>query len=234
MQARLVLLSAMPSSRSACQKILSPLVSPMSSPKTIWLILGLETKLSIKEVREALSLLTRISGKTTYVLVIANINQTSAIIQNTLLKFLEESPPKVLPVLLATNTAGILDTVLSRTVTTAIKEPVATWSSTFTQILLSYKRGDNPMSLAKQLIKQTNDDYKKQQKTHPEITLSTQAQQNLKQTLNNCHQLLTQAKQPSELFYLARLSHLLERALQLSMANVSSKNVFFDLALGLL
>lgn len=234
MQARLVLLSVMPPSRSACQKILSPLVSATSSQKTIWLILGLETKLSIKEVREALSLLAQISGKTTYVLVIANINQTSTIIQNTLLKFLEESPPKVLPVLLATNTAGILDTVLSRTITTVVKEPAASLVNAFTQILLSYKRGDNPMSLAKQLIQKTNDDYKKQQKTHPEITLTTKVQQNLKQTLNDCHQLLAKEKQPSELFHLAHLSHLLERALQLSSANVSSKNVFFDLALGLL
>ena len=107
MQARLVLLSVMPSSRSACQKILSPLVSPVSSQKIIWLILGLETKLLIKEVRKTLSLLAQMSGKTTYVLVIANINQTSTIIQNTLLKFLEESPPKVLPVLLATKTMEI-------------------------------------------------------------------------------------------------------------------------------
>lgn len=234
MQARLVLLSAMPSSRSACQKILSPLVSPVSSPKTIWLILGLETKLLIKEVRKTLSLLAQMSGKTTYVLVIANINQTSTIIQNTLLKFLEESPPKVLPVLLATNTAGILDTVLSRTITTVVKEPAVSLVNAFTQILLSYKKGDNPMSLAKQLIQKTNDDYKKQQKTHPEITLTTKVQQNLKQTLNDCHQLLAKEKQPSELFHLAHLSHLLERALQLSRANVSSKNVFFDLALGLL
>lgn len=234
MQARLVLLSVMPSGRSACQKILSPLVSTTSSQKIIWLILGLETKLSIKEVRKTLSLLAQMSGKTTYVLVIANINQTSTIIQNTLLKFLEESPPKVLPVLLATNTAGILDTVLSRTITTAVKEPAASLVNAFTQILLSYKRGDNPMSLAKQLIQKANDDYKKQQKTHPEITLTTKVQQNLKQTLNDYHQLLTKEKQPSELFHLAHLSHLLERALQLSSANVSSKNVFFDLALGLL
>lgn len=221
---------------------LNSLVLPLysSSQKIVWQFFALNEKLKIDGVRQLQKEILQAHQNQATVFFVLNLNQAQAIVQNALLKILEEPPTGIDFIVLCQNPAFLLPTITSRCLFLSPnlnkKLPLGAVVipnnlESFWQISAWQKFA--PTALAALLVKNF-DQHLKQLDPETDFTKNQIAYQLFQQFLLDLVVVLDQKKQASlslTFGQLLRLIALVKQSLIYLESNVSPKNVFYFLTL---
>ena len=198
--------------------------------KPVWQLLNFPEKLAIDDIRDLQNQLATIGRVGEYVFVLTDVHLATSVVQNAMLKILEEPPANVTFILTTTALAPILATIPSRChILFTHQENIDT--SIFPSLDdLDYTHWttQNPSTLAALITKAFSDNQNQLKKTHPELTPTALALVAFNFYL---HQITEKLPQTANLTFDRHVLACLANALKLLRANVSPKNVFYAFAI---
>ncbi len=222
---------------SQLETVISPLYT--AQQKIIWQLFNLDEKLKIEAVRQLQKQILQIKRPETIVFFVLNLNQAQLVVQNALLKILEEPPTGVDFIILSPNPGLLLPTILSRCSFLSLNHSDKILQNQLDLSILDsfWQISSWKKSASTQLASTLNKNFDTQFKQlDPEINLlkNDYASQIFQQFLDNLIIILDQ-KQYSQFNFtlkeLAKIITLTKQSLIYLRSNVSPKNVFYYLLL---
>lgn len=201
-----------------------------SKQKPVWQLLNFPEKLAIDDIRELQSNLATIGRVGEYVFVLTDCHLATTVVQNAMLKILEEPPTNVTFLLTTTSLEPILATVQSRChiLLTHSENIDSSLFPSLDDLDYAHWSTQNPSALAALITKAFSDNQNQLKKTHPELTSTAIALAACNYYLHQITEKLpTSTALDSDRHALAALN----AALKLLRANVTPKNVFYTLAI---
>jgi hypothetical protein len=226
-----------PHEKACCQHLSQILVTScqLTLDRCHWQFLNFRTKFLIDDVRALQTSLSQSGGQQLTIFVITDFDRTSRVVQNALLKLLEEPPSNTLLILLCANLRGILPTIRSRCqiIIPATTSPAISYLP-LPQLNLPDFISKSPSysHLAHALIDTVTTAHRTIKADQPEITLTTVTDEFLTQTLHQLHTDFHHSSLSRSTWNYQYFTHYLA-AIDRLRANVTPKNVLYQLALDL-
>ncbi|MBQ6449376.1 hypothetical protein IJJ08_00515 [bacterium] len=197
---------------------------------TVWQFVNLPQKLLIDDVRELQTQLAT-HGHEPLVFVCTQLEQTSSVVQNSLLKMLEEPPVNVTLILTTTNLQAILPTIQSRcqiiTDQKNIDKSSIIWP-TLDELDFNDWTDLNASQIAQIMTEKFAETMKTLKKTHPDVTQNTLSLQAFNHYVLTISQALTTSNNRD---FQARALKAFSQASKFLASNVAAKNVYYWVAL---
>lgn len=213
-------------------KQLVPLFAKQAVPisQIIWQFCGFEEKLDIDSLRQVQTQARQIYQKNKTVFFVLNLNRASNVIQNALLKIVEE-PPKGVDFVLVSANNNLLDTLQSRCQLLFATTTASTWQETLEFWQVAHWTKTAKTQLAKQIAKKLETEWKTLAQT--DLLKNTYAQREMQKLAVALLKLLESQAAEKERFNLknTQLKKILAKLPQSAaylQANVSLKNVCYD------
>ena len=197
---------------------------------TVWQFVNLPEKLLIDDVRQLQKQLTT-HGREPLVFVCTQLEQTSSVVQNSLLKMLEEPPINVTLILTTTSLGAVLPTIQSRCQIITDQKNIDNSSIIWPTLNdLDYEHWTclNASQIAQIMTEKFADTMKTLKKTHPNLTQTTLSLQAFNHYVLTISQALTTANNRD---FQAQTLKAFNQASQFLASNVAPKNVYYWVAL---
>ncbi|MDO5561559.1 MAG: hypothetical protein Q4G02_02175 [bacterium] len=202
----------------------------------IWQFCGFDEKLNIDNLRQLQAQAQQIYQRDKTVFYVLNLNRASNVIQNALLKIVEEPPKGVDFVLVSTN-GNLLDTLQSRCQLLFAPTTISAWQETLDFWQVEQWTTTAKTQLAKQMAKKLESEWKALDQA--DLLKNTYAQREMQKLTTALLKLLESSTAEKEKYHLkaAQLEKILAKlpqSLIYLQANVSLKNVCYDFFLSAL